>query len=244
MKFKTYSIQFEVIDGAFERNYIRFLTLLNLCEKNSLIVAPELFLTGFYYKDLKSAASFSKRVFDELLKFSKGLKLTLIYTTITQVNGKFFNCIQVIEDGELLLSRPKIKLFRPNRETDYFNAGDWKDLKVARTKFGTLAPIICFELRFSEIFQKLKRDGAQLFAISAQWGRARKAHWEVLCSSRAIEFQRFLISSNATGKMAGSSSIVDPWGRTISSISDGEGVIFGEIELSRIEQVERKLPME
>ena len=74
MKFKAHSIQLETLDGNFDRNYSRFLTFLNLCKENSLVVAPELFLTGFNYKDLESSANFSKRIVDEILMLSKGLK--------------------------------------------------------------------------------------------------------------------------------------------------------------------------
>jgi predicted amidohydrolase len=243
LKFKAYSIQLETLDGNFDRNYSRFLTFLNLCKENSLVVAPELFLTGFNYKDLESSANFSKRVVDEILMLSKGLKLTVVYTVVEKINGKFFNCIHVVESGNLLLSRPKVKLFKPNQEHVFFSSGCNRDIKVVETRFGVVAPVICFELRFAEIFKKLLKEGAQVFTVSAQWGKARREHWKVLNLSRAIEFQRFLISSNGTGEMAGCSMIVDPWGRNISSMLDGEGIISGEIDLSRIEHVEKKLPM-
>jgi len=241
--FKAYAIQFETVAGEFERNYSRFLTFLNLCEKGSLVVIPEVFLTGFYYEDIESAARFSERVVSELLEFSKGLELTLVYTVVEKINNKFFNSVQVIDKGKLLLSRPKIKLFTPMDEDKYFVAGSEKDLKLVETSIGVIAPVICFELRFSEIFLELLKNGAEIFTVSAQWGKARKEHWKVLTSARAIETQRFLVASNGIGEMAGNSIIVDPWGRVLSSAGESEGIISGRIDLSVIKQVERKLPM-
>lgn len=241
--FRAFSLQFETVPGAFERNYSRFLTFLNFVQGNSLILLPEVFLTGFYYDDLKSCAAFSRGVLDDILKFSEGLKTALVYTAVEEVNGKFFNCIHVVEEGRLLFSRPKVALFSPNGEDSYFSPGSVDDLKVVETGFGVIAPVICFELRFSEYLLKLFREGAQVFAVSAQWGKARRKHWEVLNIARAVEFQRFLVSSNGTGEMAGFSMVVDPWGRVLSRAGDGEGVISSDVNLSIISQVERKLPM-
>jgi predicted amidohydrolase len=201
------------------------------CEKGSLVVAPEVFLTGFYYKDLKSSAKFSKKVVDELLDFSRGLELTVVYTVIEEVNGKFFNSIQVIDRGELVLSRPKIKLFTPTEEDKYFVSGSEKDLKVVETSVGVIAPIICFELRFCEIFLELSKLGAEIFTVCAQWGKARREHWKVLTSARAIETQCFLVASNGTGEMAGNSRVLDPWGRVLGEAGDSEGLIEGIINL-------------
>ncbi|MEO2083662.1 MAG: nitrilase-related carbon-nitrogen hydrolase, partial [Desulfurobacteriaceae bacterium] len=76
-----------------------------------------------------------------------------------------------------------------------------------------------------------------------QWGRARREHWEVLTTARAIEMQRFLVVSNGSGEMAGCSAIIDPWGRILAKAYDGMGIISANVELSRIEQVEKKLPL-
>ncbi|WP_243644835.1 nitrilase-related carbon-nitrogen hydrolase [Phorcysia thermohydrogeniphila] len=242
--FKAFAIQFETTDGQFERNYTKFLTFFNLCEKESLVVAPEVFPTGFFYSDMDLASEFSKKVVDDIAKFSEGMSLTVVFTVIEKVNGKFFNSIKVIDRGKEVLSRPKVKLFPLTGETEQFSAGDVSDLKVAETSCGVIAPVICFELRYPEIFKLLKEMGAQVFAVSAQWGRARKEHWRVLTSARSIENQRFLVASNGTGEMAGNSVIVDPWGRVLAQGGEAEGIISGKINLSVIEQVEKKLPME
>jgi predicted amidohydrolase len=242
--FKAFAIQFETTDGQFERNYSRFLTFLNLCERESLVVAPEVFPTGFSYSDMESAANFSNKVVDDIAKFSEGMALTVVFTVIEKVNGKFFNSIKVIDRGKELLSRPKVKLFPLTGETENFSSGNLSDLKVVETSCGNLAPIICFELRYPEIFRIMKEMGAEIFVVSAQWGRARKEHWKVLTVARAIENQRFLVASNGTGSMAGNSLIVDPWGRVLAQGGEAEGIIFGKINLSVIKQVEKKLPME
>ena len=242
--FRAYALQFETVNCDFERNYSRFLSLLNFCEKGSLVVAPEVFPTGFCYERVDEAVKFSERVCRELLSFSEGLEVTLVFTVFEKVNGKLFNSVKVFDRGREVLSRPKVKLFPPTGETDYFTAGSFSDLKVAETSLGVIAPVICFELRFYPVLERLKSLGGEVFTVSAQWGRARKFHWELFVKTRAVELQRFFVAANGTGReMAGSSLIVDPWGRVLSEAGDSEGVISGNIDTAVISQVERKLPL-
>ncbi|RUM89693.1 MAG: nitrilase [Thermovibrio sp.] len=243
--FKAYALQFETLPCQFERNYSKFLSLLNLCDRDSLIVVPEVFPTGFCYEGVEESVKFSEKVLDDLKGFSEGLNLTLVFSIFEKVNGKLFNSVKVLEKGRELLSRPKVKLFKPTKENDYFSEGSLEDLKVVETQFGVLAPVICFELRFCDVLMRLKKLGGEIFTVSAQWGRARKFHWEIFIRSRAVELQRFFIGANGTGKeMGGSSAIVDPWGRVISQAGDSEGTIFGKVDLGIISQIEKKLPLD
>ncbi|WP_457677701.1 nitrilase-related carbon-nitrogen hydrolase [Thermovibrio sp.] len=244
MKFKAYALQFESLKCEFQKNYSTLLTLLNFCKPNSLVVAPEVAATGFCYDKKKEAVKFSEKVFKELLDFSKGLSITVVITGYEEVNGKLFNSVKVFDRGRELLSRPKVKLFKPGGEGEHFKEGSMEDLKVVETSVGVLAPVICFELRFWEVLKRLKEMGGEVFTVPAQWGRARREHWETILRARAIELQRFFIGANGSGKeMAGSSAIVDPWGRVIAQAKDGTSLIEGEVNLPLIEQVEKKLPL-
>jgi len=244
LKFKAYALQFESAPCAFERNYSTLLALLNFCSPNSLVVIPEVAATGFCYERKEEAVRFSAKVFEELLSFSKGLSLTVVITGFEVINGKLFNSVKVFDRGREVLSRPKVKLFLPGGEGEHFTAGSLEELKVAETSVGVLAPVICFELRFYEVLKRLKELGGEVFPVPAQWGRARREHWEVLLKARAVELQRFFVGANGTGEMAGSSAIVDPWGRVLAQAKDSLGVIEGEVNLSVIAQVEKKLPLE
>jgi len=243
LKFKAYALQFESSPCSFEKNYSTLLTLLNFCSPNSLVVIPEVAATGFCYERKEEAVEFSERVFKELLEFSKGLNLTVVITGFELINGKLFNSVKVFDRGREALSRPKVKLFLPGGEGEHFTAGSLKDLKVAETSVGILAPVICFELRFFEILKRLKELGGEVFPVPAQWGRARREHWELLLRARAVELQRFFIGANGIGEMAGSSAVVEPWGRVLAQSRDGVGVIEAEVNLALIGQIEKKLPL-
>ncbi|OMH40701.1 nitrilase-related carbon-nitrogen hydrolase [Desulfurobacterium indicum] len=241
---KAFAIQFETVAGQYERNWNRALTFLNFSSPFSLVVFPEVFLTGFDYENLDRAAEFSYSVFDSLRMFSESFSSVFVFTILEKVNGTFYNVVKVVDKGKEVLSRAKIKLFSPFDEDKYFSSGEIsEDLKLVETSCGVIAPFICFELRFPELFLYLRQEGAQIFTVSAQWGKARREHWKTLLRARAIENQRFVVASNGVGEMAGFSVIVDPWGRIISEAGDGESLIHGDINLAVISQVETKLPM-
>ena len=243
-RFKAYALQFESSPCSFERNYSTLLTLLNFCAPNSLVVIPEVAATGFCYERKDEAVRFTEKVFSELLDFSRGLSLTVVITGFELINGKLFNSVKVFDRGREVLSRPKVKLFLPGGEGEHFSAGSLEELNVAETSVGVLAPVICFALRFYGVLKRLKELGGEVFTVPAQWGRARREHWEVLLRARPVEFQRFFVGANGSGKeMAGSSAIVDSWGRVIAQSKDGIAVIEGEVNLSLIEHVEKKLPL-
>jgi predicted amidohydrolase len=242
--FKAYALQLPYRECQFERSYTEALTFINLAKEGSLLVLPELFSTGFCYRKIEEAVSFSRRLCEELTDFSRGLRGCFVFTVLERVNGKLFNLVKVVAEGKELLSRPKVKLFTLTGEGDYFTPGTYQELQVVESKWGTIAPVICFELRFFEVLERLKKIGGEVFTVSAQWGRARREHWKLFTRCRAVELQRFLVSSNGTGKeMAGGSVIVDPWGRVLGEMGDGVGLVGGEINLPTIAQVERKLPL-
>ena len=239
------AIQFDTSAGDFNKNWNRALTFLNFCRSDSIVVFPEVFSTGFAYDCMDEAARFGVTVVDFLGKLSKSSNSVFVFTVIEKALNSFYNVVKVIDCGKEVLSRPKIKLFKPFDEDKYFKSGKFpEDLKVVETDKGVIAPLVCFELRFSEFFLHFLKNDVDIVTVSAQWGRARKKHWEILLFARAIENQTFVVGVNGTGDMAGSSAIIDPWGRVLGDMGDGEGVVLADISLSAVGQVKKKLPME
>ena len=242
---EVYAVQFNTEAGNFHRNWNKALTFLNFCSDNSIVVFPEVFATGFTYENVEEAARFGITVCDFLSKLSESSNSIFVFTVIEKALDSFYNVVKVVDCGREVLSRPKIKLFKPFDEDKYFKPGKFpEDLKVVETDKGVIAPLVCFELRFAEFFLHFIKENVQVITVSAQWGRARKKHWETLLLARAIESQTFVVGANGTGDMAGSSAIIDPWGRVLGEMGDGEGVVAADISLSVIEQVRKKLPME
>ena len=116
------------------------------------------------------------------------------------------------------------------------------------TQFGRLGLVICFELRFPEFAQQLRKKGMEILLVPAQWGKLRTDHFRTLQKARAIETQCFTISSNTTGKIdieyAGHSSIYDPWGRELICAQEKEGLFSADVDLSEVYKTREIVPME
>ncbi len=85
---------------------------------------------------------------------------------------------------------------------------DFLHFSINGVKFGL---IICFELRFKELWKRL--EGVDIVVAPSMWGRPRKVHLEVLAQALAIMNQSFVVVSNSSNpEMAKGSLIASPWG--------------------------------
>jgi nitrilase len=73
-------------------------------------------------------------------------------------------------------------------------------------------------------------------------------HWEILLRARAIENQSYVVASAQGGthengrKTWGHSMVIDPWGKIITELAQGEGVIYSELQKKQIIDIRTKLP--
>lgn len=117
-----------------------------------------------------------------------------------------------------------------------------------------VACAICYDLRFSGLFDQLARRGADLFILPAAFTlQTGKDHWEVLCRARAIEFQAYFAACGQWGGYTaaggetrhcyGNSLVCDPWGQVIARASDEVGIVTCRLSHSRLDSVRALIPM-
>lgn len=214
--------------------------LISLIENSSadLMVAPELALTNFDYENFEEASAFYDVALSKLLELISDKILVLSMTK--KENNYFYNQAVVIYNHKIIHRQNKHKLFPLGDELKYFKAGKAEMIMpfiVNGVKYGLL---ICFELRFKELWRQL--EGVDVVLIPARWGKTRKKHLEVLSQSLAIMNQSFVVLSNsADDDMASSSSIVSPWGEVV--IDDTLEVIEKNISLKEVKKVRRMIKM-
>lgn len=113
---------------------------------------------------------------------------------------------------------------------------------------------ICYDLRFSRLFDRLAAEGVDLFILPAAFTlQTGKDHWEVLCRARAIEFQAWFAACGQWGSYGaadgetresyGNSLVCDPWGHVIARASDAVGFVTARINRERLQTVRRLIPM-
>ena len=159
----------------------------------------------------------------------------------------------IAPDGEIEATYRKIHMFDVDvggvsyRESEHERAGE--EVVVAPAAGTDLGMTICYDLRFPELFRILALRGARVITVpSAFTATTGRDHWEVLLRARAIEDQLFVVAANQFGTAPpsfsswGHSMIVDPWGRILDVLADGEGHAIADLDLGEVERVRGRVP--
>lgn len=230
------TLQFKT-EKRYEDNLQKLLEFI-VTSESQLIVAPELCLTNFDYKQFEEVANFYHKALERLLE---AVSDKILLLTMTKLEGdSFFNQALVIHNHKVLHKQNKYRLFTLGDERKYFTAGRKEDIVKFSIDGISYGVLICFELRFKELWREL--EGADIILIPARWGKARKKHLEVLSQSLAIMNQTFVIVSNsADDDMASSSAIISPWGESYSD--DTLEVLTQKINLKEVKKSRRLINM-
>ena len=216
----------------FQKNLTHLKNLINLCEIKSLILAPELALSGFSYDRMEEAAQFSLKAIEEIKELSKDKTIAL--TFITKKENRFFNTLYIFHHQQIIHTQSKVKLFPLGNELEYFSSGKEEDIKIIEVNGLKIATLICFELRFPQLWEKVK--GADIILNPAMWGIKRKDHYESISKALALVSQCFVIACNSADEnMAKGSAIINPFG--IVKKDDSKEIIEDFFDLNEIKKV-------
>ncbi len=231
-------IQFDVVQGHYKKNLSVVkgkLAELSPCP-GSIIVLPELWATGFDYKNLPALAETTPELLDIIQEEAARYDIIIAGSLIESVNiGSkiiYHNSLFFTDSQGSLGQYRKQQLFEPMAEDQHFTAGR-EPLPVHSSK-GIFAGLVCYDLRFPEIAASQVSRGAKVIIVTAQWPAARLDHWQTLLKARAIENQAFVVACNRSGisndiKFAGHSSIIGPDGTIMFKAGAQEEV--GQIQL-------------
>jgi len=164
-------------------------------------------------------------------------------------------CLVYNSQGGRAARYDKIHLFDvelPDRAESYRESATMApgDQVVAvDTPAGRLGLSICYDLRFPELYRRLEAAGAQWLIVPAAFtATTGAAHWEPLLRARAIENLCYVVASAQWGthpngrQTWGHSLIVDYWGRILTQLAEGEGVVTAAIDLDAQAAARRKFP--
>lgn len=204
------SLQFETTTD-YQKNLDTLISLCDATPKQSIILAPEVSVTGFDYDNFKAAADFSTKIESALKKAST--EKTITTTMIEYKDGKFYNIAKVFHHGTIIHAQSKYKLFTLGNERKHFSAGSKDQIKIFKINGIKIALLICFEIRFSDLWQQIL--GADIILVPAQWGKLRADHFVTLTKALAISNQAYVIASDASNSDTTSESgIITPFGET------------------------------
>ncbi len=246
---KIFLYQSSVIYGEAEKNYHNLTKVLKNQDinrlKDTLVIVPELFLTGYHGSSIKEFAIGNPE--SPVMKWLTDLTeqySCLFYGTVSEydtIEEKYYNTGILISNGELLAKYRKSHLFRPMGEDILFDRGN----EVVHTKIEIksetfhLGLTTCYDLRFPGIYQEMRLKGVNIILIVAEWPITRVNHWTTLLQSRAIETQSIIIGVNRTGTdpdytYGGHSAIYDAYGNCIVEFDENENYEFASVDLSSV----------
>ena len=154
----------------FLKNLSKLIKKIEKAPVNSIILAPELFLTGYSYDRLNEASQLTKKAIN-ILKFLSHKKIIAI-TMTTKLDNKYFNTLYIFNNGSIVHTQSKVELFVLDNERKFFTKGNLEDIKIIDINGIKIATLICFELRFIDLIKKVQ--GADIILVPAMWGSLAK----------------------------------------------------------------------
>jgi len=159
-----------------------------------------------------------------------------------------YNTVVAIgRDGGLISYYRKTHLFDAlgYRESDIIMPGSEppRVTNLCGVKAGFL---VCFELRFPELFRILSLGGAQAIFIPAGWyrGDGKEEALRFLAQARAHENTVYIVVSSLYGnRFTGRSMLIDPSGIVLLDAGHGARYIEADMDLSLIDAIRSKLPV-
>ncbi len=227
-------LSFVQLNPAWEDPGASFRKVEQLLHKNpprpgALVVLPEMFATGFSL-DLKKTCT------GRALDTEPFLRSLATGHQVAVLGG----AVRMDESGlgkneAIALSSSGKPLCRYLKQRPFSGAGE--DLVHDRGYEGTtfvwggmlISPLICYDLRFPELFRGGAKAGAEVFVVIAAWPKTRIDHWITLLRARAIENQAYVVGVNRTGdepkfSYCGRSLVVDPQGNIVTDLGEEERV--------------------
>jgi predicted amidohydrolase len=226
-------------EKRYQNNLDKLLGYIHDNRDKKIIVAPEVFLTAYDYEHLATAAKFSAMAL-KLLKKEIDDQI-LVLTLLLEEGEEYYNQAVVIHRHKVVHRQEKVKLFKLGDEDLYLSAGKKKRIKPFEIDGVKYALLICFELRFKDLWKQI--EGADVVFVPARWGLPRKRHLEILSQALAVMNQCYVIVANSSDSdMASSSAIISPNGDVI--MDDSKELIEGTVDFREIKKMRRYIVMD
>ena len=135
------------------------------------------------------------------------------------------------------------------QESRFFEPGD--EVVVAKTPFGNIGLMVCYDLRFPELALILRQQGANILTAPAAFTYTTgKLHWQLLLQARAMDSQCFVLGAAQQGwhgeqrQTWGHAGITDSRGQLLQMIgTEGHGLITNAFDLDEQNSIRLSMPL-
>ena len=254
-----YLVQMDVFPNNKAKNFAKVFDLTAQIHKEQddpvpgLIILPEMFATGYLPLHPESAAeNFSTKDSGETAKFLYELanKTGCAVMGAGIAKGDEPNKQLLNHSSVYLPAHPQEFAHYDKRHPFFMEQGKFTDgtgISLFKIKEWQIAPTVCFDLRFPELYRDAVKKGAHLFTVQAAWPSKRVLHWNTLLKARAIENQAFVAGVNCISSdrnYTGNSQIINPFGEIVAEACENEEcVIFARIGKESLDDYRKEFPV-
>ena len=251
------AVQFDMLWQEKKTNHEKVRQLLaNVeIEEGSLIILPEMFDTGFsmQLEATAQAATRESEAFLQQLALERQAAVLagVVGPRVKVSDGAGYRvqasneAVAFSPEGAELVRYRKMQPFTPSGEDTKYGCGqghkvfEWAGIKIA--------PFLCYDLRFPEVFRPAALDGAELIVVMACWPDVRSEHWVRLLQARAIENQAITVGVNRCGAdptltYDGRSAAFTAMGEPIFEADATEQVLKADIAIDEVRQWRAQFP--
>ncbi|MCH7311965.1 carbon-nitrogen hydrolase family protein [Acinetobacter sp. ANC 4805] len=135
------------------------------------------------------------------------------------------------------------------QESKFFEAGD--KVAVAKTPFGNIGLMVCYDLRFPELALMLRQQGANILTAPAAFTYTTgQLHWQLLLQARAMDSQCYVLGAAQQGwhgeqrQTWGHAGITDSRGQLLKMINtEGHGLMTCSFDLAEQNAIRLAMPL-
>ena len=135
------------------------------------------------------------------------------------------------------------------QESKFFEPGS--ELTIAKTPFGHIGLMVCYDLRFPELSLKLRAQGANILTAPAAFTYTTgEMHWQLLLQARAMDTQCYVLGAAQQGwhgenrQTWGHSAASNARGKILDLIeTEGTQIITIPFDINEQEQIRKSMPL-
>lgn len=258
MKIRVAVVQFEIAHLDREKNFARMEDFVRRAKQEDaqVVVFPEDCITGSIFGDLSrlDTTGASRAAFQNLAK-RYAIDIVTGSSMEGTPEGNFNTSYYINAAGDVLGTYRKNHL----HPSEYKFLKPGIDAPVFDTAYGKAGIVICWDMLFPEIFQRMKAQGVQIIYCPSYWYReiaesmanlnpsSEEEQIDALCIVRSLETNAALVYVNAAGiqsyangtrdTLIGHSQITMPVLRPVQRLSHNKEAMFvQETDLTLLER--------
>src|SRR5947209_7362257 len=240
-RYRVAAIQYEPTLGEKEKNVTALLRLVEEAAQHEarLIVLPEMATTGYCWESRSEVAPYVEPIpgptterFQQIAA-RYGSIIALSLPEVDPDTDVYYNSLALLSSEGVIGTYRKIHSYIS--EPRWARDGDL-GMPVWETPLGRLSGLICMDAMYFEAARIPALHNADVLLFPTNWLEEKcPSSWWM---ARAFENGVYFIAANRYRfergvQFSGGSCVIDPDGSIQSYLDDGDGIVYGEVDLTR-----------